>query len=74
MKSKLGASCYQLQTPHLTDEQVASALGISPRVLENWHNVGFAPPSFLIDGKRIYPIAAFEHWASDFPQKQGRLP
>lgn len=74
MKSKLDVSRYQLQTSHLTDEQVASTLGISPRVLENWHNVGFAPPSVLIDGRRIYPVATFEEWANDLPQTQGRLP
>lgn len=46
----------------LSRQQTADAVGISVRALDQLHAAGEGPPSMLVSGRRVYPVAHLRRW------------
>lgn len=51
---------------HLTSQELAERLRMSPGTLQNWRTKGFGP-KFIKFGKRVlYPISIVEKWEQSY--------
>lgn len=53
----------QLEDNYLTTDEAAQLLGVNPRTLMRWHNLGFGPPKIKMGLRSVrYAQSSLEKW------------